>query len=179
MLAGITKETPDPPGGVIERDAQGEPTGYLMDTAVDLIKEVMPPVDRQYVYQALKLSVQDLLTHGITGGHTEDMNYYNGFDETLDVFQSLIHKEGFRFRMNFLIHHEQIDAMKRSGYAPGKLTDYLEIGSMKIFADGALGEGQQDSQNHIQMILKIMVSLCTPKMHLKHLFKKRENTTCQ
>lgn len=139
MLAGITKETPNPQGGVIERDEQGEPTGYLMDTAVDLIKEVMPPVDRKYVYQALKLSVQDLLAHGITGGHTEDMNYYNGFSETLDVFQSLIHKEGFRFRTNFLIHHEQMDAMKKSGYGPGKLTDYLEIGSMKIFADGALG----------------------------------------
>ncbi|MCM2675291.1 amidohydrolase [Alkalicoccobacillus plakortidis] len=137
--ACISRDTPDPQGGVIERDQSGEPTGYLMDAAVDLIKEVMPPVDREYVYQALKRSIEDLLAQGITGGHTEDMNYYNGFSETIDVFQSLIHKDKFRFRTNLLVHHEQIDEMSRLGFGPGPLSDYLEIGSMKIFADGALG----------------------------------------
>ena len=137
--ASISKDTPDPAGGVIERDESGEPTGYLMDAAADMIKEVMPPVDKEYVLQSLKRSVEDLLAQGITGGHTEDMNYYNGFSETIDVFQTLIHKNGYRFRTNLLIHHEQIDEMNRQGFSRGELSPYLEIGTMKIFADGALG----------------------------------------
>ncbi|TSB48062.1 amidohydrolase [Alkalicoccobacillus porphyridii] len=137
--AGITKDTPDPSGGVIERDAFGEPTGYLMDAAVDLVKNVMPSVNKEYVTRALNHSVKDLLAQGITGGHTEDMNYYNGFSETIDVFQSLIHKDGYKFRVNLLIHHEQIENMISAGFKGGNLSPFLDIGSMKIFADGALG----------------------------------------
>ena len=46
-LAGIDRETPDPPGGLIERDARGEPTGILMDNALDLVRRVIPEPARE------------------------------------------------------------------------------------------------------------------------------------
>ena len=46
-LAGITAQTPDPPGGVIVRDAQGNPTGALKDAAKELVIKVIPPLSHE------------------------------------------------------------------------------------------------------------------------------------
>ena len=46
-LAGITASTPDPPGGTIVRDAQGNPTGALKDAAIDYIDKVIPPLSHE------------------------------------------------------------------------------------------------------------------------------------
>ncbi|WP_308215444.1 amidohydrolase family protein [Sinobaca sp. H24] len=53
--ASITKETPDPPGGMIVKDNEGIPTGYLLDQAADTVKEVMPPVTKEYLEKHLRL----------------------------------------------------------------------------------------------------------------------------
>ncbi|MED1600259.1 amidohydrolase [Alkalihalophilus marmarensis] len=138
-LAGITKDTPDPEGGVIVRDADGMPTGYLLDAATELVKSVIPPVDKAYVKRALQTAVQDMLRLGLVGGHTEDLNYYGGFKQTFDAFNEVINGVDCKFRAHLLVHHEAIDEMKESGYSKGEVTPYIELGPMKIFADGALG----------------------------------------
>ncbi|GAE25836.1 exoenzymes regulatory protein AepA in lipid-linked oligosaccharide synthesis cluster [Halalkalibacter wakoensis JCM 9140] len=138
-LAGITKDTEDPVGGVIVRDNQGEPTGFLLDTAADLVKEVIPDVTNEYVAQALGLAIHDLFRVGLVGGHTEDLHYYNGFKQTFDQFKNIIDGEEIKFRAHLLVHHEATPEMEREGYKTGEVTPFLELGAMKIFADGALG----------------------------------------
>jgi predicted amidohydrolase YtcJ len=137
--AGITDETPNPAGGVIVRDKDGRATGYLLDQAQELVKNAVPTVSQDYLKQALSMSINDLLSKGIVGGHSEDLNYYGGFKRTFDTFKEVINGDEVKFKAHLLVHHEVTEDMLQYGYQYGKHTDYIEIGSVKIFADGALG----------------------------------------
>ncbi|WP_349408151.1 amidohydrolase [Pseudalkalibacillus sp. SCS-8] len=138
-MAGITKETPDPPGGVIVRDSNGSPTGYLLDKAQDLVKNAIPQVTEEYLHRALRTSVEDLTKHGLVGGHSEDLNYYGGFRRTYQTFLDVINNDRLKFKANLLVHHEVVEDMHEEGYQFGSTNGYVELGAMKIFADGALG----------------------------------------
>lgn len=65
-LAGITAKTADPAGGVIDRDAKGEPTGLLRETAARLVNAVIPEPSREQLKAALTLSSGQMLSYGIT-----------------------------------------------------------------------------------------------------------------
>ena len=65
-LAGITATTADPPGGKIDRDSFGQPTGIVRETAVDLIYNKVPAPSHAERRQALELAIQDAIAHGIT-----------------------------------------------------------------------------------------------------------------
>ncbi|TLS39102.1 amidohydrolase [Pseudalkalibacillus caeni] len=137
-LAGITEETSDPSGGVILRDYNGKATGYLLDTAQDIVKQAIPEVSESYIKHALQTSVDDLLKMGLVGGHTEDLNYYGGFKRTYDAFTDVLNGSK-KFRAHLLVHHEVVDDMVAESLGYGSGTETVELGAMKIFADGALG----------------------------------------
>lgn len=65
-LAGVTRDTPDPPGGVIERDAAGEPTGLLRETALMLVAKAVPPPTEAEKRGAIILAANQMLSYGIT-----------------------------------------------------------------------------------------------------------------
>src|SRR5882757_4403403 len=65
-LAGIGKDTPNPDGGVIVRDANGEATGVLLETAANLARKVLPPAPGNLA-ELLKIAMRDLNSYGITG----------------------------------------------------------------------------------------------------------------
>lgn len=65
-LAGVTKETKDPPGGVIVRDKAGEPTGVLKDAAEDLVAHVMPPRSREEKHAAALAATEHAAALGVT-----------------------------------------------------------------------------------------------------------------
>ncbi|NJP36987.1 amidohydrolase [Alkalicoccus luteus] len=133
QLAGISRGTESPSGGRIERWEDGEPTGYLHDQAQELIKPYLPKIDRDYVKRALETSLADLYQHGFTGGHTEDLFYYNKPEETASVFREVIGSHR-KFRTNLLVHHEAADVIDTFPDS-----EFLKPGSVKLFADGALG----------------------------------------
>ncbi|AQQ53552.1 amidohydrolase [Planococcus lenghuensis] len=134
-LAGITKETEDPEGGLIVRDADGAPTGFLHDAAQELMLGVMPEADTAELTSAVKLAVEDMLSLGLTGSHTEDMAYYGEFTKPLGAFKNVIGNE-LKFRVHLLRHHTVFEEMNRTAEYK---EPYVEPGAMKIFADGALG----------------------------------------
>lgn len=138
-LSGITKETTNPPGGVIVKDVTGEPTGYLLDQAGELVKDVIPIVSVEYLETALRQSIKDCHRLGLVGGHSEDLNYYGGFDRTFGTFIKVVNEEGVSFKTNLLVHHEVVADMKEREISFGNVNGKIEIGAMKIFADGALG----------------------------------------
>lgn len=134
-LAGITKDTPDPEGGVIVRDKEGEPTGYLLDAAQELVAEHVPPVSVDYLTKALRVSVDNLLSLGLTGGHTEDMAYYGHFSKPLQAFKNVVGNE-VKFRAHLLRHHQAFEEMMETAtYAE----PFVDPGPMKIFGDGSIG----------------------------------------
>src|SRR5947209_2981153 len=65
-LAGITKETPNPDGGVIVRDANGEATGVLLETAAYLVRKILPPPPANMA-ELLKIAMRDLNSYAIVG----------------------------------------------------------------------------------------------------------------
>jgi predicted amidohydrolase YtcJ len=65
-LAGITAKTPNPEGGVIERDAKGEPTGVLRESARGLLARITPPPSPEQNMEALKWAMGEMLSYGIT-----------------------------------------------------------------------------------------------------------------
>ncbi|MGK7378214.1 amidohydrolase [Planococcus sp. 1R117A] len=134
-LAGITKDTPDPEGGVIVRDNDGEPTGYLLDAAQDLVSGQIPEVSINYLTNALKTSVEDLLSLGLTGAHTEDMGYYGDYSRPLQAFKNVIGGD-IKFRAHLLRAHSVFEKMIESAEYD---EPFIDPGAMKIFADGSIG----------------------------------------
>jgi predicted amidohydrolase YtcJ len=65
-LAKITKDTANPPGGIIEKDAKGEPTGLLRESATGLVRRLVPPPTFEQQVQALDWALTTMLSNGIT-----------------------------------------------------------------------------------------------------------------
>ena len=134
-LAGITKESRDPEGGVIVRDADGEPTGYLLDAAQELVANQVPEVSVEYLTRALQKSVDNLLSLGLTGAHTEDMGYYGHYSRPLQAFKNVIGGQ-VKFRAHLLRAHSAFEEMMENAtYAE----PFVDPGPMKIFSDGSIG----------------------------------------
>ncbi|PAV30144.1 amidohydrolase [Virgibacillus profundi] len=139
QLANLNKQTPNPQGGIIVRDEQGDTTGYLLDTAQEIIKQAMPGVSQNYLEQVIKIAVDDLISKGLVGGHSEDLNYYGGFLKTYNAFKNALNDDNKKFKAHLLVHHEVMEDMvnEKLGYLDG--TANVELGAVKIFSDGALG----------------------------------------
>ncbi|MCB5238391.1 MAG: amidohydrolase [Niallia nealsonii] len=138
-IANITNDTAVPFGGVIERDEAGNLTGVFKDQAQELITSILPKVTDDYVERALRAGIKDAYRLGLTGAHTEDLNYYHGYEGTYRSFKKVVEEEGNLFRAHLLVHHEVFEEMIQAGgkYLGG--SEWVELGSMKIFADGAFG----------------------------------------
>jgi predicted amidohydrolase YtcJ len=133
-LAGIDKNTKDVPGGVIVRDADGNPTGIFKDAAEGLIEKVIPPPDARQIATAVEAAETYAAKNGVTS--VQDMIVT---PEMLRVYQSLYH-EG---RLTVRIASRQLLPTWKRLAGPGVLAgfgnDTLQIGGLKAFADGSLG----------------------------------------
>ncbi|MFO1444129.1 amidohydrolase, partial [Bacillus sp. Bva_UNVM-123] len=137
--ASIDEHTENPPGGVIEKDEHGKPNGILKDKAYEQLFNVIPTVSEAYLQKALTEAIKDAYRLGLTGAHTEDLNYYGGYTRTYETFKRVIEEEGLSFRAHLLVHHEVVDEMINAGEHFHSGSEWIEFGAMKIFADGALG----------------------------------------
>ncbi len=136
-LAGITAHTPDPPGGIIERDPRtGEPTGILKETARELVTRLYPPEQEEDWVRALETAIPRLWAEGIVAVHVlNDTPTMRNFR----ALQRLREQGTLRLRaLLYLPASRQEDAM-RLGLRSGFGDHLLRIGGIKYFADGTLG----------------------------------------
>lgn len=132
-MAGITHQTPDPAGGVIQRDANGQPTGILLESAVELIYAILPTPTVEEVCQNILQAQSSLWQMGITSVHDFDRQ------RCFHALQ-LLHQRGqLHLRVLKSIPVEALDSAVVVGLHGGLGDDFLKIGSVKCFADGALG----------------------------------------
>lgn len=133
-LAGITKDTPSPEGGLIVKDKKtGEPTGILKDLAMDLIDSIIPEPSLEEYKQATLRALQEARENGITS--IQDITHKND----LTTYQNL-EKEGLlSCRIYTRLPLSEYKDLVNSGIQVGSGSDKLKIGSLKEFADGSLG----------------------------------------
>lgn len=132
-LAGITANTPDPAGGQIQRDSHGQPTGILFESAMELVSQHIAPAGHHELVAAMSQAQQVCWQAGLTGIHDFDG------PESFRALQSL-HLNGqlgLRFVKNIPVY--RLEQAIGLGLQSGFGDDWLRIGGVKIFADGALG----------------------------------------
>jgi predicted amidohydrolase YtcJ len=134
-IAGITKETLDPPGGKIIRDPKGNPTGVLIDNAMDLVYEHLPKSSEARLKSKLDAAGQHLLSVGITSVHDAgiskaEYDYY--------IKRQTEHSLPLRLYPMLWAPDPQFPQMLENGFVQDQY-DFLSIRSVKAMADGALG----------------------------------------
>ena len=150
-LAGIASSTIDPAGGRIERDVDGEPTGVLRETALDLVAGIVPRRQGSDLRADLDATVAELSSYGLTGaseaGDYTDANGI-GADAALGDSYSTLTDLGDlvdgRLRMTLGIPADSIAAAAKRGLRTGIGLDgrrTMRFGWAKEYADGALGSG--------------------------------------
>ena len=132
-LAKVSRETPDPPGGVIVRDARGEPTGLLKDAAMDLVWAVRPARSAVEVQEALSTAVRHAARNGVTS--VQDLPGNVG---DLDAWEALRREGKLTVRVD---SRPSLSAWEkvRDRRARMKNDEWLRIGGVKGFVDGSLG----------------------------------------
>lgn len=144
-LAGITRETPDPPGGVIVRDAQGEPVGVFLEKAEDFIKAAKDKYDRSRSPEAVRaeetrmiqLAEDECLRKGITSFQDAGSTF-----ETIDLFKELAESGALRVRFWIMIG-DSLERIRQRGKQYRMINaggdHFLTVRAIKQYIDGALG----------------------------------------
>lgn len=132
-LAGITASTPDPAGGQIVRDERGQPTGILLEDAMDLIGKVRPALTAEQVADVMRAAFPSAQRAGLTGIHCFDG------PEAFSAYQMLKQRGELGLRVVKSIPRDNLSKAIELGLRSGFGDAWLRIGSIKLFADGALG----------------------------------------
>ncbi len=134
-LAGITKDSIDPPGGEIVRDAKGNPTGVLIDNAMLLVEQHIPTPDNAAKVRALNAAFDHLLALGITSVHDAGVD-----TDTVTLYQQLAAEQKLPMRIYPMLsaRDPQLPQWLEAGIIDDP-KDFLDIRSVKIYGDGALG----------------------------------------
>ena len=131
--AGISAATPDPPGGVIDREPDSQPAGILRETAIDLVRRVLPRPDPAQFDRALAQVLRALARLGLTQVHTMDGP---------DLFSALerLRRGGeLPVRVTWNLPAGDLEHAERLGIRSGFGDEWLQIWGVKAFLDGSLG----------------------------------------
>ncbi|MBT2736060.1 amidohydrolase [Bacillus sp. ISL-7] len=134
-LAGITRDTPEVPGGQIDRDEDGEPTGILRENAKDLVTRIMPVKTLEENAEILAELSNVLLSHGITAitdamGRTEPTDYLEMYNDAV--------KKGLKQRTVLYYIWEDLKKNPILENEKTSLENQIHIGGVKLFSDGSV-----------------------------------------
>jgi len=133
-LAGVTAKTPDPPGGMIVRDASGNPTGILKDAAQSYVYKVIPAPTHDQRVRTLKRALAHMASLGVTS--VQDM----GPDpDDVAVYQDLAEAGELTTRIRAVPAEVGLAARLAAGPVHHKAFPFLRVSGSKGFADGSLG----------------------------------------
>jgi predicted amidohydrolase YtcJ len=122
------------PGGVVEVDGAGEPTGILREEAAWSFRdEVVETAPAEYV-DAMREGLKVAASRGVTAIHDKD-----GWIGALEFFQRLRREGALNVRVWQSLPHERVGELARLGLSSGLGDDMLRLGYLKAFMDGTLG----------------------------------------
>lgn len=132
-IANITANTPDPEGGRILHGPDGAPTGILLETALALVQECIPPVEEQALATLYADLQADAWRWGLTGVHDFDGR------RSLAAWQILRERGMLGLRVVKTVRAAYLDQALALGLRPGFGDEWIRLGQVKVFMDGALG----------------------------------------
>lgn len=140
-LAGINKDSPQVPGGVFDLDEEG-PTGCFYENANDLIEKIRPPFGKDKLIAAMKETMNQFLSQGITTVHSNDCGLSMDPAEFFDFFDEFYPQENPYPR----VHHqmcfsspEEFEYYAREKLSTPPSCEKRSWGPLKLFKDGSLG----------------------------------------
>jgi hypothetical protein len=133
-LAGITAQTPDPAGGTIVRDANGNPTGALKDAATSLVDKVMPALSYERRLAAAQRALHHAASLGVTSVQDMDPDYAD-----IAIYSELLDRGQLTTRIYAAPLIPYVDDLAKIGIRRAFGSSYLRLGALKAFADGSLG----------------------------------------
>jgi predicted amidohydrolase YtcJ len=135
QLASITIASKDPQGGQIDRDANGQPTGILRDTAAQAVRAVIPQPTHEKLRQGIEVALADLAEHGVTSAQDYSPDWQN-----FQIYEDLEKEGKLTARISewlpFDLPVEELKT-KRDSHPQSDLM--LHTGMLKGFMDGSLG----------------------------------------
>ncbi len=133
--AGISAATPDTAGGRILRDGAGEPTGVLIDNAVDLVRAVIPPETPAETRRRVRLAIDHCLRHGLTAVHEAGVPA-----DRLALYEQMAADGELDLRLYCMLEDDPATLDTWLARGPFRSADgLLSVRSVKLYADGALG----------------------------------------
>jgi len=135
-IAGITKNTNDPDSGKIVRDKDGNPSGLLIDRAMDIMEQVVPDRTIQENERALKKALERLREFGLTSVGDAGITA-----PIFDLYKKFVDEDKMSCRIYamILMDHPDFEVLSEKGPVTSYGDDRLSLQSVKIFTDGALG----------------------------------------
>ena len=152
QLAGITRDTPNPAGGSIERDNAGNPSGVLVDKAMALVSAVIPPYTDAEKSTSLSAALQEFGSLGLTSVGDAGI----GISEYA-IYKQFADQGKLTTRIYAMIRDagDDFKTLSKNGPLKGYAQDRLSVAAIKLYADGALGsrgaallEPYSDDHNH-------------------------------
>ncbi len=131
-VAGISRDTPNPEGGVIDRDERGEPTGILYEKALDLVVKCIPKPSTEELCRNLYNLMLDFVEYGITCVHTMSADRY-----LVKALAKLASEKNLPIRVRMYLREDEFDLLYRQYKGFGN--EFFKVVGVKIFADGSLG----------------------------------------
>ncbi len=156
-LAGINKNTPDPEGGEIKKDKNGNPTGLLIDNAMNLVFKVIPPPTDEELERTVLVSTNNLVKYGITEVHDMGVN-----ERTIKIYKKLADEGKLPIRIHVYIDGigETWNKYLNEGKLVGYANNFVNVDGIKLFVDGAMGsrgalmtEPYQDDPDNFGLML--------------------------
>jgi len=132
-LAGVTKETKEPAGGVLVRDKTGEPTGVLKDAAENLVERAILPKSFEENHAAAKVATEYAAKMGVTS--LTDMSA----GDDVGLYQYMLEHGELKTRIYAIRSIVSWEVLQKTGVRAAFGSDMLRIGGLKGFSDGSLG----------------------------------------
>ncbi len=141
-LAGVTRTTPDPVGGVIVRDSAGEPSGVFKDAAQGLIFKAIPRPTEAAMTEAMHAALNEAARVGLTSIHSiavgED-SWNGSFSGEVELLRKAELEGWLTCRVYEIVPITQWEKLRDAGIQHDMGDDFIKLGGVKGFADGSLG----------------------------------------
>jgi predicted amidohydrolase YtcJ len=141
--AAIDRTTPDPPGGLVRRAADGEPTGVLHEAAARIVVDRIPHATDDKYDRLIAGLARELVRLGVVAVHDPGaLSLQEGLGSAIGAYRRLAERGLLPLRVHACIREEQLEtaisASLRSGVRLAPDTDRAKLGWLKLFADGTL-----------------------------------------